>query len=68
MYEIKRGDELYLKTPNGEIKRVTVKEIFLEKYISGYKTIIRVIDENNFIITYFASDLESKLFTTRLNK
>lgn len=62
MNEIKIGSKLYRKTL-GIIKEVEVTDVYLEKYISGYKTIIKVSTKNGLIYTHFASDLGYKLLT-----
>ena len=47
---------------NGIYKKVEVYEIFLERYVSDWKTIIKVKD-GMLLLTYYASDLNSVLFT-----
>ena len=62
LHEIKKGTTLYRKVFK-EYKEVKVYEIFLERYINGWKTIIKVVDENKILYTYFANDLGMNLFT-----
>lgn len=67
--EIKKDTKLYRKElvdfNNGGVykyEEVKVYDIYLEKYISGWKTIIKVITNDNILFTHFASDLNSALF------
>ena len=65
MNDIKRGTTLY-KFRNGKYIEVEVYDIYLERYISGYKTIIKVskkVGELKFIETHFASDIGNVLLT-----
>ena len=61
LYKIEKGTNLYLKR-NGIYKKVEVYGIFLERYVNGWKTIIKVKD-GMLLLTYYASDLNSVLFT-----
>ena len=61
LYKIEKGTNLYLKR-NGIYKKVEVYEIFLERYINDWKTIIKVKD-GMLLLTYYASDLNNVLFT-----
>lgn len=61
LYKIEKGTNLYLKI-NGIYKKVEVYEIFLERYINGWKTIIKVKD-GMLLLKYYTSDLNSVLFT-----
>lgn len=63
MSEIKKGTILY-RLRNNKIQEVEVYDIYLEKYINGYKTIIKVFktgEEVKFIETYYASDIGNVL-------
>lgn len=62
MNEIKIGSKLYRKTWD-KIEEVEVKDILLEKYINGYKTIIKVLTKSKLIYTYYVSELGYKLLT-----
>lgn len=62
IYEIKKGTILYRKELN-KYKEVRVYDIYFERYINGWKIIIKVITESQIIYTHFASDLNYKLFT-----
>lgn len=61
LYKIEKGTNLYLKR-NDNYKKVEVYEIFLERYVSDWKTIIKVKD-GVVLLTYYISDLNSVLFT-----
>ena len=63
MNEIRQGTTLYRKELN-KYKEVKVYDIYFEKYINSWKTIIKVITDSQIIYTHFASDLNYKLFTT----
>jgi hypothetical protein len=63
MNEIKKGTKLF-RERNGKFQEVEVYDIFFEKYISGWKTIIMVFktgEEWKLLESYFASDLGNKL-------
>lgn len=62
LFEIKKGTKLYRKEFK-KYREVEVYEIYLERYINGWKTIIKVIDDNKLIFTHFASELGMNLFT-----
>jgi len=62
IFEIKKGTKLYKKELNN-YKEVEVDEVFLEKYINGWKTIIKVITDTKQKYTYFITDLGMRLFT-----
>ena len=61
LYEISIGTKLYIKRKE-QYKEVEVYKIFLESYINGWKTIIKVKD-GNLLYTYYASDIDNVLFT-----
>ena len=61
LYEINIGTKLYIKRKE-QYKEVEVYKIFLESYINGWKTIIKVKD-GNLLYTYYASDIGNVLFT-----
>lgn len=62
MNTIKIGDILYKKVWN-EIEEVEVIDIYLEAYVSGYKTMLMVKTKNGFAHSYFASDVGTRLLT-----
>lgn len=59
-YELHIGDFLYEKT-NDSYREVKIIDIFFERYIDGWKTIIKVI-KGNVMVNFFASDLGMRLF------
>lgn len=59
-YELHIGDFLYEKT-NDSYREVKIIDIFFERYINGWKTIIKVI-KGNVMVDFFASDLGMRLF------
>lgn len=61
LFEIRKGTTLYRKEFKN-YRKVKVYDIYLEKYINGWKTIIKVITDSKIIYTYFASDLGMNLF------
>ena len=64
VYEIRKGTKLYEKKYyEKEYKELEVLDVFLESYINGWKTIIRVVSENKVITNHFASELNDTLFT-----
>ena len=62
LFEIRKGTTLYRKEFKN-YRKVKVYDIYLEKYINGWKTIIKVITDSKVIYTYFASDIGMNLFT-----
>ena len=62
MNDIKIGTTLYRKISDN-IEEVEVKEIYLEAYISGYKTILKVKTKSGLTYTHFVSDLGFRLLT-----
>ncbi|MBO7733012.1 MAG: hypothetical protein J6S67_10675 [Methanobrevibacter sp.] len=62
IFEIKKETKLYRKLFD-KYDEVIVKEVFLERYINGWKTIIKVEDIKGFVYSHFASDLNNTLFT-----
>lgn len=61
LHEIKKGSTLYRKDLD-KYKEVRVYDIYLERYIDSWKTIIKVITDSQILYTHFASDLNSRLF------